>query len=72
MRNRCAPYVGFGMLPEACAEIDLAAKRCDLWFSNEFRPSSAILAHEREHCEGYDHIGQTQIADMLKRWRAKE
>ena len=25
MRDKCAPYVGFGMSPEACAEFDLAA-----------------------------------------------
>jgi hypothetical protein len=71
MRDRCAPYVGFGMLPEACAEFNFAANRCDLWFSADFPPPASIVEHERLHCEGYDHIGQRTMAEMLTRHAAE-
>jgi hypothetical protein len=67
MRNRCMRYVGFGTTPIACAEFSLAALRCDIWFSADFPPSRAIVEHERLHCAGYDHIGQTTMKDLLAR-----
>ncbi len=70
MIERCAPYVGYGSLPDACAEINLKAKTCDKWFSADFPPSVAIERHEQEHCEGYDHIGESALADMLRNRRA--
>jgi hypothetical protein len=70
MRERCAKYVGFGMTPEACAEFDFAGNRCHLWFSADFPPNRWMLEHERLHCQGYDHIGMTTMAEMLARWQA--
>src|SRR5574338_961313 len=58
MRSRCVKYVGFGVSPEACAEFDFAAHRCDMWFSADFPPPKYIVEHERLHCQGYDHAGQ--------------
>ena len=33
MQERCVRYVGFGMAPEACAEFDLPARKCHIWYS---------------------------------------
>lgn len=71
MRERCAPYVAFGMLPEACAEFNFATNRCDLWFSADFPPPASIVEHERLHCTGHDHIGQRTMAEMLRRHLAE-
>jgi hypothetical protein len=66
MRDRCARYVGFGMSPEACAEFDLAAGTCHIWFSADFPPQRFIVQHERLHCAGYDHVGSTGMQRYLR------
>jgi hypothetical protein len=65
MRDRCAPYVGFGMSPEACAEFDLVRLKCHIWFSADFPPQDFIVKHERMHCAGYDHVGSTGMQRYL-------
>jgi hypothetical protein len=72
MRSRCAKYVGFGMAPIACAEFDLAGGRCHVWFSADFPPSKSVLEHERLHCQGYDHPGETTMRDILARFNASQ
>lgn len=67
MRERCARYVGFGSLPVACAQFRLAERRCDIWYSADFPPSRDIIEHERLHCAGYDHVGETKLRDLLAR-----
>ena len=66
MRDRCSRYVGFGMAPEACAEFDLAARKCHIWYSADFPPQRFIVQHERLHCAGYDHIGSTGMKRLLQ------
>jgi hypothetical protein len=66
MRDKCAPYVGFGMNPEACAEFDLVNAKCHIWFSADFPPQKFIVEHERLHCAGYDHVGSTNMARFLR------
>lgn len=70
MRDRCVKYAGFLMSPEACAELDLETLRCDIWFSADFPPPASFIEHERLHCEGYDHIGSTHLADFLRTHKA--
>lgn len=67
VQERCARYVGFGMVPVACAEFDLAARKCHLWFNAEQPPASFVVEHERQHCRGFDHIGSTNMRDFLSR-----
>ena len=67
MRSRCARYAGFGMSPLACAEFDLAARECNIWFSADFPPQRFIVEHERLHCAGYDHAGSSGMARLLQR-----
>ena len=69
MYDRCRKYVAFGMLPMACAEFNLATKRCDIWFIDGFAPRS-IVEHERLHCQGHDQVGETAMRDFLTRYRA--
>lgn len=69
MRDRCSKYVAFGMSPEACAEFNLAANRCDIWLSADFPPAKWVVEHERLHCKGYDHIGMSTMAELLARHR---
>ena len=70
MRDRCVKYVGFGMSPEACAEFDLVARKCHIWFSADFPPTRAIVEHERLHCRGFEHIGENAMSGFLAAWRA--
>ena len=69
MYQRCSKYVAFGMLPMACAEFNLATRRCDIWLVKDFAPKN-IVEHERLHCLGYDHVGETAMRDFLTRYRA--
>lgn len=72
MRDRCVKYAPFGTTPEACAEFNLAERRCDIWFSADFPPQETIVKHERMHCEGYDHIGSTGMRDYLARYQDEQ
>jgi hypothetical protein len=72
MRDRCVKYTPFGSSPEACAEFNLAERRCDLWFSADFPPPKAFIEHERMHCAGYDHVGETNMRDYLARYQAAQ
>ena len=66
MRDKCAPYTGFGMHPEACAQFDLVNAKCHIWFSADFPPQKFIVEHERLHCAGYDHVGSTGMRRYLQ------
>jgi len=72
MRDRCVKYAAFGTTPEACAEFNLVERRCDIWFSADFTPPKAIVEHERMHCEGYDHVGQSNMRDFLAGYQATQ
>jgi hypothetical protein len=72
MRDRCVKYTPFGSSPEACAEFNLAERRCDLWFSADFPPPKAFIEHERMHCAGYDHVGETNMRNFLAAWNARQ
>lgn len=69
MRDRCAPYVGPLMTPQACAEFYLAEGECHVWFSRDFPPSESVREHELLHCKGYDHIGGNTLQQLLKEKR---
>jgi hypothetical protein len=65
MQERCVRYVGFGMSPAACAEFDLAARKCHIWYSAESPRLSFVRKHEHLHCAGYDHVGSTAMRQYL-------
>lgn len=72
MRDKCSKYVGFGMSPEACAEFNLNAGTCDIWYSSDFPPGPSVIDHERMHCRGYDHIGGGVLTRLLAQWRRQQ
>lgn len=51
-------YKLLGGFTLACAEINLEAKRCDVYLMHD--AEEWTLAHELEHCRGGDHNGQLQ------------
>jgi len=71
MQDRCVKYVGFGMSPEACAEFDLAARKCHVWYSADPLPMGFIRKHERLHCAGYDHVGSTGMGQFLHQYQLR-
>jgi len=72
MRDRCMPYMGVGMSPEACAEFDFAQSRCDIWLSADFPPARFVVEHERQHCLGFEHAGENDLRDILANLRASQ
>lgn len=73
MLRRCYRFVSLpmkllGAIPFACAEINLVENRCDIWFTADSDPF--ILEHERLHCKGYDHHGDTTLRDFLRAHKA--
>ena len=71
MRDRCARYVAAAMSPEACAEYDFAGGRCHIWYSADFPPPRYVVFHERRHCLGYEHAGESEMSRLLARYRAQ-
>ena len=69
MRDRCGKYLGPFTSPEACAEFDLTALRCDIWLSADFPPPAFIVNHELKHCLGYDHEGEHELRDILANYQ---
>lgn len=67
--ERCSKYVAFGMIPLACAEFNLGTRRCDIWYIDGLATRS-VVEHERLHCQGHDHVGETGMRDFLARYRA--
>ncbi len=71
LRSRCAKYVPFGLFPEACAEFYFNRGECHVWYNADFRPQPYVMEHERLHCQGYDHPGDTSLRDALARYNAE-
>jgi hypothetical protein len=72
MRDRCMPYMGVGMSPEGCAEFNFAQSRCDIWLSADFPPPRFVVEHERQHCLGFEHAGETELRAILANLRASQ
>jgi hypothetical protein len=72
MRDRCVKYAAPGLSPEACAEFNLVERRCDIWYSADFPPPQAFIKHERLHCQGYDHEGESNMREFLARYLAAQ
>jgi hypothetical protein len=68
MRKRCSKYA---LLPEACAEFYFDRGECHVWYSADYPPMPFVVAHERLHCQGYDHAGDTSMRDVLARYEAE-
>lgn len=70
MRHRCVQYMPAGMTPLACAQFNFAASRCDIWYGRLWLLRAIVVAHEREHCRGYQHAGEHHLEQVLRDYRA--
>jgi len=48
----------------ACAAVDFKGRRCTIITSTD---DERVMEHERAHCRGYDHVGETTLADVWGR-----
>lgn len=73
MLKRCYRYVSLpmklaGSVPFACAEVDFVRRRCDIWAIED--AEEGVMEHERDHCDGRDHVGDDTLAQALRAYRA--
>jgi len=70
MRDRCQRAVSAFSSPEGCTYFYLDRREAHIYVSKDF-PTPWVLAHERLHAAGYDHVGSTNMQRMLADWRAR-
>jgi hypothetical protein len=65
----CHPYIGPLEAPLACTVYYLDDGEAHIYVVKglKFGP---IIEHERLHAAGYDHVGSSNLRDLLARWRA--
>jgi hypothetical protein len=61
--RRCPNAASYN--PAGCALIYFAERQCVIL------DAGADLAHERMHCRGYDHYGETAVHDAWERYKAR-
>lgn len=76
LHRRCAKYMtttqritSLGIVG-GCAEINFATNRCDIWLP-EGENDPMYEKHERDHCLGRDHVGDTTLRDAWNNWMAR-
>ncbi len=70
MRDQCARYMPPLVSPSACTLFYFDRQEAHIYVSKDF-PSAQILAHERLHAAGYDHVGSRAMTRLWQNWRAK-
>lgn len=59
----CAKYAPLSI---ACAEVNFIRRTCVIYTSVDWKH---VLEHERQHCEGYDHHGESTLRDLWARYK---
>jgi hypothetical protein len=67
----CASTLPLGVEPAGCAWVDLERRICHLYLGEAVPMHATVRAHELNHCDGRDHIGETALHDLWLRWRAR-
>src|SRR3990167_2186056 len=72
--EKCYKYVPewmkwLGAIVEGCAEMDFKANTCTIWVRDSGFADTNILTHERLHCQGYDHIGDSILKDEWRKYK---
>ena len=72
--QQCWKYVPewmkwLGAIVEGCAEIDFKKNVCTIWVRGDGFANAAIMEHERLHCQGYDHIGDSILRDEWEHYK---
>ena len=73
--DKCYPAVSWawrlvGALPSACATVNFAQNRCDIWYPQD-SITEDVREHEREHCRGYDHPGSESLHASWAAYKAQ-
>lgn len=48
-----------------CAVVNFNEGKCYITTMGQ----REVVEHERLHCQGYDHFGETTMADLWQRWK---
>jgi len=64
----CGKYAPHLMTVRGCAVIHFGSMTCDVYVSR-VSTDSATVSHERAHCAGWDHHGETHLADEWRKWK---
>lgn len=67
VQEQCRRFVGWGQWPMACAVFYFQSARCHIFYAFDW-----ALEHERMHCLGYDHPGDTSMREALQRFKASQ
>ena len=72
--EKCYKYVPewmkwLGAIVEGCAEMDFKANTCTVWVRDSGFADLNILTHERLHCQGYDHIGDSVLKNEWEKYK---
>lgn len=59
---------GFMQTVYACTIPSFADGRCLIYLASD---SPSILEHEKLHCKGYDHRGESAARDSWAKWKAR-
>ena len=66
VRDVCDKYSAAFSSAMACSEFLFAEHLCRIWLPNDLPGGSTFLeAHEREHCNGREHVGGNEMQQML-------
>jgi len=52
-----------------CAWIRFDTNTCVVYYSSDDEHGKLVIEHELMHCEGYDHIGSSSLADGWEQWK---
>lgn len=55
----------------ACSSVNFAEGWCAIFLPAGHRHEAALLEHERAHCRGFDHPGETFTRDTWERHKAQ-
>lgn len=64
---RSASYA-FATVPRGCALVYFTRRECVIYVAEGY---PEVLEHERGHCLGYDHPGETNFRDAWTRYKAR-
>ena len=72
--EKCWKYVPewmkwLGAIVEGCAELDFKVNTCTIWVRDSGFADATIMEHERLHCQGYDHIGDSILRDEWAKYK---
>lgn len=73
--RRCYKYIptwqkALGTFPMACAEINFVSRTCNIWRAHD--ATEDVIEHEKIHCRGGQHPGDTTLADAWNAYRGRK